>query len=128
MTVVEFSVNAGALAVIEGEIKERRRLVLCALEALAEKGRGSDTPVGAAENHAGVETVAAAGHARVPAGVAQRLIENAVAAADYRFGSQRISKSEARCKRLVVDALGVWFAETGGVARTRDVSGENQRV
>ena len=70
--------------------------------------------------------VAAAAEARVPTGITQRLVENAIAAANDSFRVRRVRDSEAGSKALVVDAFRIWLAEACGIAATRNVSGEHQ--
>src|SRR5688572_21342494 len=81
MPLVELTVDAGIFSVRVGEVEERRRLVLGVEEAFVEQGRRRDAAVGAAEQHVGIEAVAAAAQTRVPARIAERLIKDAVAAA-----------------------------------------------
>src|SRR6266481_2379957 len=95
MTLVELAIDAGIFTVIERQVKERRRLVLSASEALAEQRSRCDTAIARAENDVGVETVASTADARVPAGVAQRLKEHTVTTADYSLRVHRIRNSKA---------------------------------
>src|SRR4051812_32009866 len=82
MTVVELTIRSRVLAVIEREIEKGRLLDLRVVKPLAEEGWGSDTAVGAAKQYARVEAVASAADARVPAWIAEGLIEHPVPAPD----------------------------------------------
>src|SRR5690349_17538633 len=106
MSVIELAIHARKLAVSVGKIKEWGRLVMSAGKSLT-KQRGRCNPaIGTAENHVSIESVAAAAHTRVPSGVAERLIEHAVAAADNGLRIQGQGESHAWSKCFVEDAFG----------------------